>query len=93
MQQYAKLHAIGFGVALGILWSVSVLVMALISMNVDWGGEFVSWLGDLYIGYDASISGSFVGAAWGFLDGFVGGAVFAWIYNLITCRILNVCDK
>jgi len=92
MQQYARLHAIGFGVAMGLLWSICVMIMALIAMTGDWGAEFVRWLGSLYIGYDASISGAFVGLAWGFVDGFVCGAILAWLYNFITGIILKVCD-
>ena len=37
-----------------------------------------------YIGYNQSISGSVIGAIWAFVDGFISGAVIAWICNLIS---------
>lgn len=38
-------------------------------------------IGRVYRGYAISPVGSLVGMVWGFFDGFIGGAVFAWLYN------------
>jgi hypothetical protein len=46
-----------------------------------------TFIGRIYRGYSLSPSGSFVGLIWALLDGFIGGAIFAWLYNLIIGRI------
>jgi hypothetical protein len=32
---------------------------------------------------------SFIGFIWAFVDGLIGGAIFAWLYNLISTRFLT----
>jgi hypothetical protein len=45
-----------------------------------------TFIGRFYRGYNLTIVGSIFGLIWAFLDGFVGGALFAWLYNLISRR-------
>ena len=40
----------------------------------------------IYIGYSFTPMGSIIGAAWGFVDFGIAGALFAWLYNLINKR-------
>ena len=37
----------------------------------------------VYIGYSFTPLGSIIGAAWGFVDWGIAGAIFAWLYNRI----------
>ena len=37
----------------------------------------------IYIGYSYTPIGSVIGAAWGFVDWGITGAIFAWLYNKI----------
>ena len=37
----------------------------------------------IYIGYSFTPIGSVIGAAWGFVDWGIAGAIFAWLYNWI----------
>jgi len=37
----------------------------------------------IYIGYSFTPMGSVIGAAWGFVDWGIAGAIFAWLYNKI----------
>jgi len=37
----------------------------------------------IYIGYSYTPLGSVIGAAYGFVDFGIAGAIFAWLYNLI----------
>ena len=37
----------------------------------------------IYIGYSFTPMGSVIGAAWGFVDWGIAGAIFAWLYNWI----------
>ena len=38
----------------------------------------------IYIGYTFTPLGSVIGAAWGFVDFAIAGAIFAWVYNCIN---------
>ena len=38
----------------------------------------------MYIGYSFTPLGSVIGAAWGFVDWGIAGAIFAWLYNRIN---------
>lgn len=78
-----KLDAKAFALALGILWGLGVLVMSFIATK-GYGAEFVSFLGNVYLGYDMTVKGAVIGAVWGFLDGFIGGWIFAWLYNKLA---------
>ena len=38
----------------------------------------------IYIGYSYTTLGSVIGAAYGFVDFGIAGAIFAWLYNWIN---------
>jgi len=42
------------------------------------------WISRIYRGYSVTPAGSFIGLIWAFCDWFVGGAIFAWIYNKLA---------
>lgn len=86
---YARLHVWGFGFALGIVWAIAMLLTGLVAMTTGWGEGFVETARTMYIGYQASVVGSFIGAAWGFVDMFICGVILAAIYNLF----LRCCGK
>jgi hypothetical protein len=44
-------------------------------------------IGRVYLGYTISPLGSVIGLIWAFVDGLVGGAIFAWLYNLLAPSI------
>ncbi len=88
-----KLHVLSFGLALGIVWSLSVFILGLLAMT-GYGAEFVKLIGSMYIGYTATIGGSFIGLAYGFIDMFIGGVIIAWLYNYFsrkTCKSCKCC--
>lgn len=80
-----KLCILSFGVALGIVWAISMLVAGWVSI-FGWGSMFVNTMSSVYLGYEPSFGGGIVGAIWGFVDGFIGGVLFAFFYNLISSR-------
>ena len=41
-------------------------------------------IGRVYRGYTISAGGSFIGLIWAFVDGLIGGGIFAWLYNRIA---------
>jgi hypothetical protein len=79
-----KLSIKGLALASGILWGVAMLGMGL--ANLIWSGygqQFLQTIASVYFGYHAtrSIAEVFVGTLYGFVDGLIAGAVFAWLYN------------
>lgn len=65
----------------GICWSLAVLLLGLGSMFVSSWQIAVDWLANFYIGYGSTVTGSLLGAFYGFVDVFVGLYVFFWLYN------------
>jgi TRAP-type mannitol/chloroaromatic compound transport system permease large subunit len=79
-----KLHTKALALASGILWGLAMLGMGL--ANLIWSGygqQFLQIMSSVYFGYHAtrSIAEVIVGTLYGAVDGLVGGAVFAWLYN------------
>lgn len=77
-----KLNAAKFGLAGGIFWAAIVCICTLVA---TWTGFTAAWLNafvaTLYPGYTVSLGGSVLGLIYGFLDGLIGGWLFASIYN------------
>jgi membrane protease YdiL (CAAX protease family) len=79
-----RLSIKGLALASGILWGVAMLGMGL--GNLIWssyGQQFLQTMASAYPGYHAtrSIAEVIVGTLYGFVDGFIAGAVLAWLYN------------
>ena len=81
-----KLDVRAFGLAMGILWSAGVFVLDVAAMVMPgrWGEAIISILSNVYVGYEPSILGAVIGAAWAFADGLVGGVLLAWLYNKLA---------
>lgn len=47
------------------------------------GGEMLP-LSLIYPGYYITAVGSLVGLVWAFIDGLIGGVIFAWLYNMFA---------
>lgn len=78
-----KLDTKALGLALGILWALSVLAFGIINMFSTWGSVWVNALANVYIGFAPTVPGIFIGAVWGFFDALIGGIVLAWLYNTL----------
>ncbi len=78
-----RCQPLALGVAIGVLWAFYAFVAAILAM-FGWGAEFVTTLGSFYIGYQATVVGAVIGAAWAFADGFIAGIIIAWVYNLVA---------
>lgn len=79
-----RLNPLKLGLASGILWSLGIFFMTLISKYTGWGMYWLSQWMDVYIGYNFSILGAFIGLIWAFIDGFVTLFLFGWLYNLLN---------
>jgi hypothetical protein len=77
-----KLDIKAFGLATGILWGLSLIIMGIAGMIwPSYAADFVNAVGTKYIGYAPTVLGSLIGGAWGFVDAGIAGLVLAWLYN------------
>lgn len=74
------LNVRNFGLALGLTGVILVVVLGVLAM-FGIGVSVVTALSAFYIGYGASVQGILVGAIMAFIDGLIGGMIFATIYN------------
>jgi len=71
------------GIAIGVLWAAYVLFCGITAM-FGWGIALVDVISSLYVGYGPSVLGAFIGAVWGFVDGYIAGVVIALLYNMLA---------
>jgi hypothetical protein len=79
-----KLCVKSLALASGILWAGCVFCVGV--ANLIWAGygvQFLQWLSSFYPGYDADrhFGQVVIATLYALIDGLLGGAVFAWLYN------------
>ncbi|MDP8234356.1 MAG: bacteriophage holin [Candidatus Saelkia tenebricola] len=79
-----NLNVKALGLSLGIIWAIAAFIMGILAMMLGYGGNFVEALGSIYIGYEATLKGSIIGAIWGFIDAGICGVIVAWLYNKLA---------
>lgn len=72
--------------ACGLIWGLGLFALTL--WVILWEGytNEVTAIGHIYRGYRISALGSLWGLLLAFCDGFIGGLIFAWLYNLLSGR-------
>jgi hypothetical protein len=78
---HARLGVISFGLAIGLTWALSVVLLAVMAAAFDWGIIFAAALQNLYIGFGPTFVGATAGAVWGFAHGFLSGVLIAFYSN------------
>lgn len=84
-----KLCPLTLGLTLGILWGGSILFVGVLNRFYEgYGFEFLQVVQSLYPGYEAQsgLRNLPIGVIWALVDGFVGGILLAWLYNLLGKR-------
>ena len=81
-----KLNVKAFALACGILWGVGLFFLTWWIIAFDGSTGQPTIIGQVYRGYNISPIGSVIGLVYGFFDALIGGAIFAWLYNLIAGR-------
>jgi hypothetical protein len=79
-----KLNIKAFAITCGLIWGVGVFLLTWWIIAFEGSTGEVPFLGRLYRGYNISPMGSIIGLIWALIDGGIGGAIFAWLYNLIA---------
>lgn len=81
-----KLNVRACALACSLLWGFGVFLMSWWIMLFDGQGVSPGVLGHVYRGFAITPMGSVIGLIWALADGFVGGLIFAWLYNLLAAR-------
>lgn len=82
-----KLDIMAFGLTVAMVWAAGVLAVALIHLFVpSYGGAFLDVVASLYPGYKpgGGVASVVAAALYAIVDGGLGGALFAWLYNRTT---------
>ena len=82
-----KLQVKAFALSCAILWGLGLFVLTWWIILCEGVTNDPTLIGRIYLGYRISPLGSVIGLAWALVDGAIGGAVFAWLYNLFVARI------
>lgn len=76
-----KLNVKALALAVGIVWGLAIFLLTYWLLIFGYEGKTLAKLSNVYFGYSVTWYGAFVGLAWGFVDGLIGGALLAWLYN------------
>jgi uncharacterized membrane protein YqhA len=74
------------GLSAGIIWSLALFILGLLSTYTGYGTEFVEFFGTVFLGYETTLLGSFIGLIGGFIDAFVGLYIFGSLYNYFVSK-------
>jgi hypothetical protein len=85
-----RLHVTAFSLTAGVIWGAAMFLVTL--ANLIWpnyGHAFLELAASIYPGYHpgSGIVSVISGTLYGLVDGAIGGALFAWVYNLLTRRL------
>jgi hypothetical protein len=84
-----RLNVTAVAASSAILWALAMFVTGLANMIwPPYGQAFLQVMDSIYPGYQATASFGqvIVGSLYGLVDAAVGGAVFAWLYNVVAAR-------
>jgi hypothetical protein len=85
-----KLNVKSFALCVGLFWGFGLLFITWWIILFEGTSGAITLIGKIYRGYSISFAGSLIGFIWAFIDGMIGGALFAWLYNVISTRIFPV---
>ena len=87
-----RLNVKAMTVTVAVFWGVSMFLLGVLNLTWEgYGQAFLDCVASLYPGYKAtaSIADVIVGTLYAVLDGAIGGAIFAWLYNIFA----GICVK
>jgi hypothetical protein len=84
-----NLRVRAFGLAVGIVCGLGIFAVTLIDAARG-AGRTLGLLNAFIWGYEINFVGAMLGFIWVFVYGFIGGALIAWIYNILHKAIYKV---
>ena len=82
-----RLNVKAFAITTSLIWGLALFVIPWWIMLFDGVTHEVTLIGQIYRGFQISPLGSVIGLFWGLVDGLFGGAIFAWLYNILAERL------
>ena len=82
-----KMRVKAFALSVAGMWAACVLVVGLAHLFwPGYGGAFLDLVASIYPGFhpDDGLQGVMVGTIYAIVDGGIGGALLAWLYNRIS---------
>lgn len=79
-----KLNVKAFALACAIFFAGGLFLMTWWMILTGGSTGEPTLIGKVYLGYTVSPIGSVVGLVWAFFDALIGGAILAWLYNMIA---------
>jgi hypothetical protein len=79
-----KLSVKAFAIACALIWGLGIFCLTWWIIVLEGAGGPAGFLGRIYPGYAITPLGSLIGLVWALIDGFLGGLVFAWLYNKLA---------
>jgi hypothetical protein len=76
-------HVLGFVIAVIGALIIFAATNWLVLKGGDNVGAHLGLLSQFFIGYDVTFFGSFIGAGYGFVAGYLGGLLIGWVYNAV----------
>ena len=81
-----RLNVMAFAITTSLVWGVGVFLCAWWIIAFDGQGVDLGVISHMYRGFTATPMGTVIGLVWALADGFFGGLIFAWLYNLLCGR-------
>ena len=79
-----RLSIKGLALATGIVWGGCILLVGIVHLAApSYGAEFLRLASSIYPGFhnNGGFLDVLVGTGYGLVDGSIGGAILAWLYN------------
>lgn len=82
-----RLNVRAFALTCALVWGLGLFFLTWWIIAFDGATGEATFVGRIYRGYTLSPMGSVVGLLWALADGLIGGAIFAWLYNILAGRM------
>ncbi len=88
----SRFNVRAFAITTGLVWGFGLFVLTWWIIAFDGSSTEPTFIGKIYRGYEVTAMGSLIGLVWAFVDGLIGGAIFAWLYNLVAAKSGKAAD-
>lgn len=79
-----RLNVKALALTSGIIWGLALFCTTWWIILFEGASGDATFIAYVYRGYSISALGSLIGLVWGFFDGLIAGAIFAWLYNKLA---------
>jgi hypothetical protein len=79
-----RLNVKAFALASSLIWGLGLFLLTWWIIAFEGATGDATLIGRVYRGYTITPLGSVIGLIWALVDGLIGGAILAWLYNRIV---------